>query len=476
MKKVLSLILVLALFANTMVFATGASELASKKEAITLDWWDQYMTLESTHQKIFDEYEAETGNHVAYQGYEGSSFKEALDLAIRSGQSPDIFSNIWGTNNIVQKYHEGVLAPMTIKIEDLPEYIQSELYEGFCIFDGEVYSFPTQAKNHSALLWYDNEKVNEEDIPATLSELREFFKSITDPSKNQYAIALPMADASRINKNICYVIAASGGFREMNPNTGYYEYDSDIAKAVMKWFIDIYQDGSVHPASTTLKTKTVRERFVNGEAVFAMDGVWYPGSIKTAFGTDPLPRLGVVGTPVLDAELAEEKGMIGTNPLSGTFYISSSCEDPEAATQLLLKLLDDQYSIDMAAAMDQPPVKTEAIAKADVVDVYAEACAINESEMGYYPNPLIRNPETGNVTAEMNTIKPDLGDIFIGYVTGGITDWEKAMEEYNAKMNAELDRAIAECKAQGINVDHSDYVFPNFVPGQSYTLDKYSEL
>ncbi len=114
MKKTLAILAVLVL-ACASVFAQAAAEAPAKKGPVTLAWWDNYANLAETHQAILDEYEAATGNHVELQNYDGTSYKEALDLAIRSGQSPDILSaKPWGTNNIAQKYTEGVIAPLTV--------------------------------------------------------------------------------------------------------------------------------------------------------------------------------------------------------------------------------------------------------------------------------------------------------------------------------------------------------------------------
>ena len=43
-------------------------------------------------------------------------------------------------------------------------------------------------------------------------------------------------------------------------------------------------------------------------------------------------------------------------------------------------------------------------------------------------------------------------------------------------MNEELDRAIAVCQAAGDDVSRDLWLFPNYVPGESYTSDKYAEL
>lgn len=465
MKKLAALLLTAVMFASCFTAATAET---------TLVWWDHFATLMDTHQAIFDEFEAETGIKVEYQNFDAASIKDSIDLAILSDQCPDIFPMMWGGNRAVQKYLEGTFSPLNIKKEDLPQYVQDVLVESYTMFDGEVYSFPTMAINHNALLWYNKELVSE--VPDTLAELRELFKTLTKPEENQYAIALPLTDTGRMMDIITYITAVSGGAREFDYTTGQYAYDSDMLKQVFQFFVDIWEDGSVHPASTTLKTRTVRERWVNNECVFAIDGTWYPGSVRTAFGTDPLSKLAVHKTPVLDAAVAAEKGMVGTSPVIGTYYVSGTCKDTEAATQLLLKLLSDEYAVTLANSMDQPPLKTDAIAKADVLPVYVEGCQLMADMMGYYPEPMVRNPEVADVYAELLTIEPDVGDIYVGYITGALTEWENALSDYNDAMNAELDRAIEVVQGYGANVSREDWIFANYVQGESYTSDKYAEL
>lgn len=463
-KKYVSLML-------TAAICLGCTASASA-ESGTLKWWDQFAPLMETHQGIYDAFEAETGIHVDYENFDAASFKEAFDLAFSSDQAPDILSYAWGANDAVAKYQEGNFSALTVSKEDLPQYVQDTLVEGYTMFDGEVYSFPTFNINHQALLWYNTEKVSE--VPGSLAEFRELLKELTDADANQYGIALPMTDTTRIGNIIKFTTALSGGTVDFDYATGLYAYNSDLLKEVFQFFVDIWEDGSVHPASTTLKTRTVRERWVNDEAVFAIDGCWYPGSINSAFGAEMLDKLGVNAMPIVDASVTN--GMVGAAPQTGTFYVTSACEDTEAATQLLTKLLDDDYVVALAAAMDQPPLNTAAIEKADVAQVYIDGCNIMASQMGYYPEPQVRNPEVAEVYAELTEVTPNIGDIYVGYVTGAIDDWESALDEYNQAMNDELDRAIEMCQSMGCDVSREDWIFSNYVQGESYTADKYAEL
>lgn len=462
MKKMVALLLAV-LMLGTLVTA----------QAESMSWWDQFLNLEETHKNvIWGPFTAETGIDVEYQNYDAASFKEAFDLAMGTDQGPAVMSYAWGANEAVAKYNNGYFAPLTIAKEDLPEYVQNTLAEGYTMFDGEVYSFPTFAINHQALFWYNKNMVSE--VPETLAEMRELLKQLTDAEKNVYGIALPLTDTGRMHNIINYVTELSGGVFDMDYTTGQYVFNDELTKAVFKFFVDIWEDGSVHPASTTLKTRTVRERWANDEAAFAIDGCWYPGSIKNAFGAEYLSKLGVAAAPVVEAG---KHGLVGASPATGTFYMSSFCKDTKAGTQLILKLLSDEYAIALAEAMDQPPLNTAALANAtNVAEVYVEGCNIMASQMGYRPEPQIRNAAVGDVYTEMLTVSPNVGDIYVGYITGAISDWETALDEYNAAMNAELDRAIEVCRSMGSDVSREDWVFANYVRGENYTSEKYAEL
>ena len=63
-----------------------------------------------------------------------------------------------------------------------------------------------------------------------------------------------------------------------------------------------------------------------------------------------------------------------------------------------------------------------------------------------------------------------------GYFSGAITDWETALHQYNDNLTAARDEAIEKCQKLGMDVSINDYIFPNFVYGESYTMEKYSEL
>ena len=58
-------------------------------------------------------------------------------------------------------------------------------------------------------------------------------------------------------------------------------------------------------------------------------------------------------------------------------------------------------------------------------------------------------------------------------ITGAITDWKAELVRYNEAITAERARAIEKVQSEGGNVSIDDWIFPDFVYGESYSADKY---
>ena len=168
--------------------------------------------------------------------------------------------------------------------------------------------------------------------------------------------------------------------------------------------------------------------------------------------------------------------MIYKNPSAGVYFISSSSSHPEEATELLMGMLDDEYQVKIANVQDQPPFNLEALEKADVHQSYIDSVNFFNESIGMQPYLGIRNLDALQIQGNMKTVSPTPCEILNGYFSGAITDWETALHQYNDNLTAARDEAIEKCQKLGMDVSINDYIFPNFVYGESYTMEKYSEL
>lgn len=478
MKKTFVIALVL-LLTCTFVFAQGADEDASAGKAPAkggkVEWWDHFLPLAQLHRAIWDQSEKETGIPVEYTQYDPAKQTEALMLAFRTKSLPDVFSQVFsGVGIEATLKNEGWFSPMAVNKSELPRIVQDSLFEGYTLFDGKVYSFPTYSINHNAPLWYLTKYVSENEVPRTFEEARALGRKITQESnKKTYGFVVPYAFIGRMDATIEDTMNALGSDGYINWTTGEYNYASEEIFKVFEFFTGIWDDGTVLPASVNLVMRAARERWAAGDGAMLIDGSWNIGVVKSNFPT--LYNNGSVGVTDPLREDGSKPYKVYKNPPTGVFYISSNSDNIDEATNALLKLMGDDYYIGLAEAQDQPPLDVSAVAKASVDPTYVEVCDMFGRTMAYKPSPVLRNVEVAKVSAEMKEIHPTPAEILQGYVSGSIKDWKSELIKYNNAMTKERERAITKCQKEGLNVSINDWIFTNYKYGESYLTNLYAD-
>ncbi|MGE4584835.1 MAG: ABC transporter substrate-binding protein [Sphaerochaeta sp.] len=475
MKKGMVVWLLVLFAATSMLFSAGTSE----KEAVsqsssqpkTLEWWDHYLPLAPLHQEIWNAYEAKTGVKVNYTQYDPAKQNDALLLAFRSGQCPDVFSMTFPGNPEPAMYKDGWFSPMAITKDQLPKQIQTSLFEGYTMFGGKVYSFPTMNNlNHNVPLWYHTSMIKESEVPATFDAMRALAKKITQQSNGKvYGVILPIAFTSRMNDSIKDWLNAVGSPGYIDWKTGAYQFDSPQMFQVFAFLTGLKDDGSVHPSSVNLDMRAARERWAAGEAAVLFDGSWNIGVIKSNFSAI-IDDVGVAEPVRADAS---KPYTIYRTPPKGTFFISSQSHAVQEATDILMQLTSKDYYKKLAERMDQPPLDLSVVDTANVHPTYKKVIDIFAKTMAYEPDPLLRNPAIGDVYAEMRDIHPNPAEILQGYYAGAIKDWKAELKKYNAAMTKERERAVKKVQDAGGKVSLQDWVFPNWEYGMNFTTDKY---
>lgn len=457
----------------SVVFAGGAHETAIPEEK-SIDWWDHFLPIAPLHRQIWDAYTAETGIKVNYTQYDPAKQNEALLLAFRSKQCPDVFSMTFSGNPEPSMYKDGWFSPLAVTMNELPPHVRSTLFEGYTIFDGKVYSFPTMNNlNHNIPTWYFKDLVQNAgyvEIPKTYDGIRKVAKEITAQSNGRvFGIILPLAFTNRMDDTIDDWAYANGGPGSIDWKTGKYQYASQYYFDVFEFLVGLKEDGSVHPSSVNIDMRQARERWAAQEAAILFDGSWNAGVLATNF--PEVLDLIAVAEPV--RKDASKPYMIYRNPPRGTFYISSQSDAVEEATDILLRLTTDEYYIALAERMDQPPLKLEAVEQADVHPTYIEVIDLFSKTMAYQPDPVLRNPAVAEVYATMKDIHPTPAEIIRGYYAGAVIDWKGELIKYNDAMTKERDLAIKKAQDAGFNVSIEDWIFPNWEYGMNFTTDKY---
>lgn len=468
MKKIFVIFVCFCLILTNM-FAMGEGEVNSESSSV-FTWWDHYETFTDIVNGMLDDFSAETGMQVDYTLSSPDKMSDTLLVAFRSNQLPDVLSLPFSDmTSVCTMFSEGWFQPLDVDFDSLPQFAKDATFEGITTYQGQLYSVPIFSQTHTALLFYHPSMVKED--PKTYEELYMACKKVYEESNGEvYGLILPMTFTKRMKETLEQLMDAAGA-PVIDYKTGAYNYDSDEMIEFFYWMTKMWDEGLIHPSSVNFNMKEARERWAVGEAAFLIDGIFNVGITKKNFDSE-LSDFAVCEPITPDGG----EYMIYKWPMVGGYYISNRSDKVEDASKMIISMLEDESQLAIANVMDNPPVNLSVLEKADVHPTYIEGCEIFQNTIGIKPFPVAKNPDAEKVYAEMKTISPSPIEILNGYFSGAITDWEAALHEYNDKMIAERDRAIEKVRSQGYDVSIEDWQFPNFVYGESYTIDKYQEL
>lgn len=296
LKKVFSFVLGLGLILNLC-----SCGYAPDNDATVITIWSSSTSSKAAYENLIDSFNNSIGLanniYINYETKDSLIFKDELIKAFESGTAPDMFAGF-----PVDFVEQGRVAA----IEDIDggeKFLESfgEIpLRAENSYDGKVYCLPVAVTTHGLLYNKDMfikaglvDENGDPDPPETFDELREYAKILTNPSKDEYGIVLPLKWSGWYGSDIRSPMMSSCGYQEFNPVTGLYDYSGAVS--IMKTFLGIKEDRSYVPGADTLDNDTARALFASGgvgmKFAFSFDvGVLndqYPADID--WGVAPLP-------------------------------------------------------------------------------------------------------------------------------------------------------------------------------------------
>ena len=200
---------------------------AFAQDATTITWWDIFQPLIPLHEKMWAEYAASHPGKVEYTGMNPADMMQALQLANRSNQMPDVF-NVpgGGADQVSALQAAGWFSPLADSFSFDKPFQQEVLAEGFTTFGGKLYSFPIFSFRQTATsLWYfkDGYAAAGGDPaagPQTWEEARAIAKAATKDGK--YGLLLPLQFADRMTQHLNELAQAAGAAGPIDWKTGDY--------------------------------------------------------------------------------------------------------------------------------------------------------------------------------------------------------------------------------------------------------------
>jgi multiple sugar transport system substrate-binding protein len=454
------------------VGALPGNILAQERTAIT--WWDVFQPLIPLHEKLWAQFSVENPIDVEYTGMNPSDMMQALQLAARSNQSPDVFNVPESSPAMINSLQSADwFAPLPESFKFDAPFQKEVTAEGFTTFDGRLHSFPIFSFRWNATsLWYFADKLDAAGFdpalgPQSWDEARRAALAMT--GDGSYGLILPLQFAVRMRDHLEDLAKAAGASGAIDWKTGEYAYASQPFLDAMEFLRSFHVDGSLHPASSSVDARQGRARWAAGEAAMFFDGPWNSGVLNNSFA-EVIDRIDVCRVPY---PTTAEGSYTTKGPNTGTFWISAQSEHVEEAAQVLQLLTSEEYYIALAERMDQPPLDLSAVERAEVHSTYRKVVSSYADYVRLAPDPLIRNPAVSAVYAEMRDVSPGLGEIIQGAFSGAFDDPQPILQQYNDQMMAERDRAIEVARSNGAEVSQDDWVFENWTPGEDFTSEKY---
>lgn len=437
-------------------------------QSATLRWWDIFQPLIPLHEGIWGAFADAGKAKVEYTPGNPANQMQALQLAFRGGEMPDVF-DVPNANpaTLASLQAADWFAPLQDFKFDKP-FQKAVLAEGFTLFGGVQYSFPIFSfRWHFASLWYDNswmEAVGFDPATGPQSWDDAHKAAMAATKDDKFGLLLPLQFGPRMRDTLTDLAMVAGAPGTVDWKTGDYAYATQPFLDAFDFLLGFQKDGSLHPGSSAVDARQGRSRWAAGEALLFFDGPWNSGVLKNNF-PEVLANTGVSGVPTPDGGA----GVITRGPITGTYWVAAQSDHQDLASELLQGFTTDDYYVALAERMDQPPLDLSALERANVDPTYRKAIDNYLETVRLGPDALMNNPGVASVYAKMRDISPGLGEIIQGAFSGAFDDPKPFLQELSDAMNRERDRAIAEAKNEGVDVSVDDWVFSKWNRGEDYS-------
>jgi len=444
-----------------------------------LTWWDHQGNQRTLHQQIFGRFRKAGGMRVQYTFRNAEKMGQALQLAKQSNQLPDVHTNAGLVIPVPALIKAGWVAPLDLGDAAMAR-LKGHLVDGVHVFDGKVYSFPNfNFRSYQAATWFNTRLVakaglDPDDPPRTYDEFRAAVRRVGRAGGDDtYGWVWNAGMTQRMEDQVNNLAQAAGfeGAGGTLYRTGEFAYHSEPYLTAIEFLVSMARDKLILPGSNTFDDQIARSKWVAGSAGYFIDGPWCPGVIRESF-PEFSDSLGV--GPILTPEAGTVRCY--APPLGGDFWLSPTAADRQqkAANRLLGDYFTtEEYYVDLAGWMPQPPLDLSAVAKSNAYPSWKKLVGWMAEQVFLGPTPVVKNVQVNKVQAETNEIKPGLGDIVQGALTGDVTDVRKALKDLSDANSKERERALKTAQAQGAKVGLDDYAFPNWRPGKDYGTDQY---
>lgn len=250
---------------------------AASGEKTTLEFWNVFTGSDGDIlRQIVDNYNKTNTDNIEIQMdiMPNDQLQQKLPAAIATGTAPDLV--LFGVENIAPYVSNDSLEDISDFWEttgaDKDNILENVLELSHV--DGKLYGTPMQY-NVSYLYWnkdlFSAAGLDPEKAPATMDELAEYAVKLTDPSKNQFGLALPT------NATYMQFLWANGGDAD-DPASNTNLLDSEENLKTLEWLQDLTVNKKVSPENITgSEADTMLQA---GQIAMYMSGPWQINGLR----------------------------------------------------------------------------------------------------------------------------------------------------------------------------------------------------
>ncbi len=414
--------------------------------------------------------------------FAADAYPGALQAAISGGDLPDMFQ-VHNSVPVPRLVSLGLIQPLEEHFSDgfRDRFDPATWWEGSTTVGDVIYAWPDRSFRRASLFMYYNRDVmlaaglDPDAPPTTWDEFVAQASQVTEQGAGRvFGLHLGFTSGwfnERVILQLATTAAASHGVpaehlpgRMVNWTTGDLFDASGIPEAVA-FFGELMESDAVHPDFLNTGRSQATAQWAAGQAAFLFDGSWRLQELLRTepdldFGITMLPSQG--GGPVL-------WGVEGGS--QNAFAVSVRSPHAAAAARLFEWLSDDYYPMLIEGAVDLTPIP--ALNADDTLytsEAFRELVRLTELGTIVLPSPVMENPDQLETLVRLagKAASRPFGESIQGFLAEGRLDIGAFLESYGTQQRGFLGEALAEARAEGANVDESDWVFTDWVPTENH--------
>ncbi|MTV25649.1 extracellular solute-binding protein [Nitriliruptoraceae bacterium ZYF776] len=339
-------------------------------------------------------YEADhEGAQVDVTAIENETYKTQIRVALGAGEAPCVFIS-WGGGPLVEYVAADQVVDLGDRLEQdgYRERFVDVAFDNVSVDDG-VYGVPVE-NTAAAVVWYDQVTFEEQGLtpPTTWDELL----TVVDELQAAGIAPFALANSGSWPGSMYYMylvdrLAGPEVFEAAATRSG-GSFEDEVFVEAGRMLQDLVERGAFAEGINGLDWDAGQSRALmySGDAAMELMGNWNLSIVQTENPDYAAERLGWFPFPAVEGGEGDPSNIVGT--IGDNYYhVASTCEDPDAAFEVIQYLIDDESAEAREAIGRIPPLvdfEAEDPVLADLVETINAADSVQLWYDQYLPPEL----------------------------------------------------------------------------------------